>query len=241
MNHTQRPDGGAASRNARRRRLPLIVGAFVLAVTGGLLLLIGVTRQEPAPPRRADTSAERADRSAERADSGRSATPSGQARANKTRRHPALKPSDPTQVKIPSIKVSSSLERLALDSHRAMETPADPAKAGWYSPGPTPGAKGPAVIVGHVTWNGTPSVFFKLARLEAGDAIAVKRADGTTAKFTVDRVAQYAKDHFPTVEVYRNLDHAGLRLITCGGNYSKEDRHYADNVVVYATLTGFHR
>ncbi|NEE26831.1 class F sortase, partial [Streptomyces sp. SID7982] len=55
--------------------------------------------------------------------------------------------------------------------------------------------------------------------------------------FTVDRTAVYPKDEFPTVEVYRNLDHAGLRLITCGGEYSASDSRYADNVVVYATLT----
>ncbi|NEE50394.1 class F sortase, partial [Streptomyces sp. SID8455] len=34
------------------------------------------------------------------------------------------------------------------------------------------------------------------------------------------------------------LDHAGLRLITCGGDYSEDDSRYADNVVVYASLTG---
>ncbi|MFE6029200.1 class F sortase [Streptomyces niveus] len=41
-------------------------------------------------------------------------------------------------------------------------------------------------------------------------------------------------------EVHRNLDHAGLRLITCGGDFSEADRRYADSVVVYATLTGSH-
>ncbi|EST26495.1 class F sortase [Streptomyces niveus] len=53
-------------------------------------------------------------------------------------------------------------------------------------------------------------------------------------------MATYPKDDFPTVEVYRNLDHAGLRLITCGGDFSEADLRYADNVVVYATLTGSH-
>lgn len=96
------------------------------------------------------------------------------------------------------------------------------------------------MIAGHVTWNGAPGVFFGLGKLGPGDRISVRRADGRTADFTVERTALYPKDRFPTVEVYRNLDHAGLRLITCGGDYSKEDSHYADNVVVYATLTGSH-
>ncbi|WP_239091494.1 class F sortase [Streptomyces sp. SID14478] len=145
-----------------------------------------------------------------------------------------MEASAPTRLSIPAIGVNTSLERLGLDKSRAMETPKNPAKAGWFTPGPTPGAKGPAVIAGHVTWNQTKSVFFNLARLRHGDHIAVQRNDGSTARFTVTRTEQYAKDHFPSIEVYRNIDYAGLRLITCAGTY--RDHHYADNVVVYATL-----
>jgi hypothetical protein len=35
--------------------------------------------------------------------------------------------------------------------------------------------------------------------------------------------------------------HAALRLITCGGTFDRADRSYVDNVIVFATLTGFHR
>ncbi len=119
-----------------------------------------------------------------------------------------------------------------------METPKDPAKAGWYRPGTSPGAIGPSVIAGHVTRDGVPAVFFELTELDPRDRIDVRRADGRTAEFTVDRIAVYPKNEFPTAEVYRNLDHAGLRLITCGGDYSQAGRRYADNVVVYARLTG---
>ncbi|MBW1598219.1 class F sortase [Streptomyces sp. JJ38] len=144
----------------------------------------------------------------------------------------------PTTVSVPSLGLSSPLEKLGRDSSGAMRTPRDTDLAGWYEPGPAPGEQGPAVIAGHVTWDGEPSVFFRLGELRAGDGVLVERADGSTAEFTVTRVEQYPKDAFPTVEVYRNLDHAGLRLITCGGAYSREDSRYADNVVVYAELTG---
>ncbi|MEV8309740.1 class F sortase [Streptomyces flavidovirens] len=139
---------------------------------------------------------------------------------------------------IPSLGVSSALEELGQQKDGAMETPVDPAKAGWYTPGPPPGAQGPAVIAGHVSWNGEPSVFHRLSSLKAGDRIEVDRADGKTAQFTVDRTAQYPKNRFPTVEVYKNIDHAGLRLITCGGQYDRSTRYYSDNVVVFASLTG---
>ncbi|RFU88596.1 class F sortase, partial [Streptomyces triticagri] len=149
-----------------------------------------------------------------------------------------LPASRPLSISIPSLGVASSLERLGLGKGRAMQTPRDPDKAGWYRPGPTPGALGPSVIAGHVTWDGDPAVFFELAEVSPGDRVDVRRADGRTARFTVDRIAVHPKDRFPTVEVYRNIDHAGLRLITCGGTYSEADRRYADNVIVYATLTG---
>lgn len=225
---------GGAARHTRRRRVGLSVGVLVLVLVGGLLLAVGIGRQEPAPPERPDAGGS----GGPAATSGRTSAPprSGDSGGGDARR--PLKPSDPVRVSIPSIDVSSSLVDLGLDEQKAMETPRDPAKAGWYRPGPAPGAIGPAVIAGHVTWDGTPSVFFRLAKLEEGDTIGVQREDGVTAEFTVDRVAQYPKDRFPTVEVYRNLDYAGLRLITCGGDYSEADRRYADNIVVYATLTG---
>ncbi len=80
-------------------------------------------------------------------------------------------------------------------------------------------------------------MFHRLGQLATGDTVTVDREDGRTAVFTVDRVEQYAKDDFPTIEVYGNVDHAGLRLITCAGDYSSAERRYADNIVVYATLS----
>ncbi|MET9497250.1 class F sortase [Streptomyces sp. NPDC006552] len=219
----------------QHRRTAFFVGLSVLVIIGGLLLGAGIARQQPAPPRAADKPgpAAVAPRTPGAAATAEAATPRGERPSPS-----ALPPSEPVRVTIPALKVSSSLEKLGLDRHAAMATPRDPAKAGWYTPGPTPGAKGPAVIAGHVTWNAVPAVFFRLSELDPGDQVRVARRDGRTAVFTVDRVAVYAKDRFPTVEVYRNIDGAGLRLITCGGTYSKKDHHYADNVVVYASLTG---
>ncbi|WP_406250723.1 class F sortase [Streptomyces cyaneofuscatus] len=211
-------------RSSWRRRAPLAAIAALL-LTGGLLLALGTTRQQPAPPPVAD-------KGAPPTATPHSSTPSTEPRTT------ALPPSRPVSITIPSLKVSSDLEQLGLGKNRAMETPKDPAKAGWYRPGTTPGAIGPSVIAGHVTWDGVPAVFFELTELEPGDRVDVRRADGTTAVFTVDRTATYPKDDFPTVEVYRNLDHAGLRLITCGGAFSEKDSRYADNVVVYASLAG---
>ncbi|MFK0237342.1 class F sortase [Streptomyces vinaceus] len=151
---------------------------------------------------------------------------------------PALARSEPQKIAIPSLGLSSTLETLRQNADGSMETPKNPALAGWYEPGPTPGSQGPAVIAGHVTWNGAAAVFEKLKTMKAGDTIQVTRRDAKTATFTVERVAEYPKAEFPTLDVYRNLDYAGLRLVTCGGDFDPKKHYYDSNVVVYARMTG---
>ncbi len=81
-------------------------------------------------------------------------------------------------------------------------------------------------------------MFFRLADLEDGDDVLVDRADGTTARFTVTSIDRYAKDEFPTEQVYGPTPRAELRLITCGGEFDAAARSYRDNVVVSAVLAG---
>ena len=38
--------------------------------------------------------------------------------------------------------------------------------------------------------------------------------------------------------MYGDIDHAGLRLITCDGEFDRAARSYRDNIVVYAGLVG---
>ncbi len=144
--------------------------------------------------------------------------------------------STPVRVRIPSIGVDSDLMGLGLQPDGTLEVPPDGFPAGWYTGSPTPGELGPAIIAGHVDWAGRPGVFFDLRELSTGDHIAITRQDGSTARFRVTRVAQFDKDHFPTQAVYGDLDHAGLRLITCGGPFDRQARSYEDNLVVFAEL-----
>ena len=147
-----------------------------------------------------------------------------------------LPESNPVAVSIPRIGVQSMLVDLGLKRNGTMEVPESPADAGWFSRGPTPGALGPAVIAGHVRWNGAPGVFRRLGIMRRGDQVTVTREDGKTAVFTVTRVAQFSKSRFPSRAVYGAIDHAGLRLITCGGSYDAARHEYLDNVIVFARL-----
>ena len=149
---------------------------------------------------------------------------------------PVLPRSEPVRLVVPRIGVTSSLVDLGLDANGAMEVPEDGARAGWYSRGPAPGSLGPAVVAGHVDWEQAPAVFFRLGELRPEDRVLVTRADGTTAVFAVTRVATYAKSRFPTRAVFGSTDHAGLRLVTCGGAFDPAAGHYEDNVVAFARL-----
>ena len=112
--------------------------------------------------------------------------------------------------------------------------PEDAKRAGWYSQGPAPGDDGPAVIVGHVDSFRGPGVFARVSTLVPGDAVDVRRADGSVAAFVVQRVETFAKRDFPTEAVYQGDGTTSLRLITCGGEFDSAAKSYLSNVIVFA-------
>jgi len=149
-----------------------------------------------------------------------------------------LSRSSPVSIAIPSLGVDShTLVNLGKQADGSLQVPTDFGKAGWYTDGPAPGQFGPAVIAGHVDSTNGPGIFYKLGALRTGATITIGRADGSTARFSVDKVARYPKDRFPTNAVYGDTtQRAELRLITCGGGFDKNTGHYLDNVVAFAHL-----
>lgn len=141
----------------------------------------------------------------------------------------------PVRLEIEAIGVDSELMDLGLRDDGTMEVPAKGFPAGWYTGAPTPGELGPAIIAGHVDLKG-PGVFHELHTLKSGDQVIVTRQDGSRPVFRVTRVARFPKDQFPTSLVYGDIDHAGLRLITCGGAFDQASGHYEENVVAFAEL-----
>lgn len=115
-----------------------------------------------------------------------------------------------------------------------MEVPPGGFPAGWYTGSPIPGQLGPSILAGHVDWGGSPGVFYRLRDLAQGDDVTVTDQEGRTVRFVVSAVEQYPKAAFPTDEVYGDIDHPGLRLITCGGQFDSDISSYDDNIVVYA-------
>ncbi len=150
-----------------------------------------------------------------------------------------LPPSTPLRLRIPDVKVDAPLMRLGLGKDGSLEVPPAGERnlAGWYGNGTTPGAKGTAVVAGHVDNAQGPAVFYALGALKKGHRIEVTRQDGRTAVFTIDAIEVYDADAFPDEKVYGARDRAELRVITCGGGFSKKGG-YRGNVVAYAHLIG---
>ncbi|MFI1395755.1 class F sortase [Streptomyces sp. NPDC020681] len=141
------------------------------------------------------------------------------------------------RVRIPAIKVDAPVMNVGVDQDGWIEAPPpqDPNIAGWYQNGIAPGQRGTAVIVGHVDNLSGPAVFYGLGSIEKGQHVEVERFDGKTAVFEVYGVEVFSKDNFPGARVYGDTGYPELRVITCGGGYSKATG-YDGNVVVFARL-----
>jgi len=212
--------------------------AVGLAIIGAVLVWTALTRPIPEPslaPAPNDQSTQSTSSSARETIAKRRTAGTDKTDVRDRTKGLVLPESDPVTVSIPRIGVHSRLIELGLNEDGEMDVPQDPADAGWFTEGPTPGALGPAVIAGHVTWNRVHGVFYRLGTMRHGDQVTVDRKDGKTAVFTVTRVARFSKSRFPTGAVYGRIDHAGLRLITCGGSYDASNG-YRDNIVVFAKL-----
>ncbi|MEV7974781.1 class F sortase [Streptomyces sp. NPDC086519] len=146
--------------------------------------------------------------------------------------------SRPTSLRIPFLGVDAPVVGVRLDRDRQLETPPVDKQnlVGWFQGGATPGESGLAVAVGHRDTTTGPAVFAALAQVKPGKRIEAGRADGRTAEYTVDRVKVYDKADFPDKEVYGPTPRPELRVITCGGLFSRRTG-YTSNVVVFAHLT----
>lgn len=142
----------------------------------------------------------------------------------------------PASVLIPRLGLSEGLMSLGLDAAGAVQVPsgAQVGRVAWFNGSPRPGDPGPAVIEGHVITPAGDGPFRTLATLRAGDRVVVRDVSGRDHAFTVYRLAQYAKNDFPTTEVYANTPGPELRLITCSGVFDTRTGHYDSNTVVYA-------
>jgi hypothetical protein len=232
-------------RLTRRGRRALATGMAAVVVTGLVLVADGLAGGD-GPPQPAAAAAPAAPAAPARQQStpgtgsaSRGRPPSVPPTRTPTPRAPvrALGFSPPTRIRIPSIGVDAPLTRVGLDGRGEIDTPPPEKKnlAAWYRNSSSPGADGTSVIVGHVDNMSGPSVFFSLGALKKGKLVEVPRQDGATAVFSVYGVEVVPRKDFPAERVYGDTGHPDLRVITCGGGYSRATG-YTANVVVFARL-----
>lgn len=142
----------------------------------------------------------------------------------------------PVRIDIPALGVESDLERVGKQADGTIGVPQKPSHAAWYVDSAPPGQVGASVVLGHVDSKRGPAVFFRLNELRKGDTVVVHRVDKSVVRFVVDRVEEFEKDEFPSVDVYFPTVEPTLRLITCGGDYIRSAGGYQANVVVFASL-----
>lgn len=212
--------GLAEEEEQRKKRAPWGVIALVL-LTGLALIRNGSGEFDVGPPQPASAAA--ADSRVAGGTFGNSARP--------------LPYSVPDRVVIPAIRVDAPLMPVGLDADGWVDAPPpqDPNLAGWFTGGVSPGEKGTAVVVGHVDNMQGPAVFYGLGALKKGNRVEIRRKDGKTALFEIYGIEVFEKNNFPGDRVYGSKGTPELRVITCGGGFSKQNG-YAGNVVAFARL-----
>ncbi|MEV7208268.1 MULTISPECIES: class F sortase [unclassified Streptomyces] len=211
----------AEEEERRRKRAPWGVIALVL-LTGLALIRNGSGEFDVGPPQPASAAAPDT-----------RATPGDAAAPGVT----PLPYSVPDRVSIPAIQVDAPVMGVGLDPDGWVDAPPpeDPNLAGWFTGAVSPGEKGTAVVVGHVDNQQGPAVFYGLGALKKGNKVEVHRQDGKTAVFEIYGIEVFETDNFPGDRVYASKGTPELRVITCGGGFTKENG-YDGNVVVFARL-----
>ncbi|MEU1874043.1 LPXTG-site transpeptidase (sortase) family protein [Streptomyces ambofaciens] len=211
----------AEEEERRRKRAPWGVIALVL-LTGLALIRNGSGEFDVGPPQPASAAA-----SDTRPAAGDGAAPGVS----------PLPYSVPDRVSVPAIQVDAPVMGVGLDAEGWVDAPPpeDPNLAGWFTGAVSPGEKGTAVVVGHVDNEQGPAVFYGLGALKKGNKVDVHRQDGKTAVFEIYGIEVFEKNNFPGDRVYGSKGSPELRVITCGGGFTKQNG-YDGNVVAFARL-----
>ncbi|ARI76102.1 class F sortase [Halobacillus mangrovi] len=152
---------------------------------------------------------------------------------NKKQERSGIKPS---RIKIPSIDVDASIEPVGVLDNGEMGVPDDPDKAGWFEPGTQPGSRGNSVIAGHVDSRTGPAVFYDLTKMKKGDEIVVTDQEGTEEIYIVENLKSYPQTDSPIAKIFGKTDEKRLNLITCTGEFIRDQGGHQDRLVVYSKL-----
>ncbi|WP_405838622.1 hypothetical protein OG528_13550 [Streptomyces platensis] len=145
---------------------------------------------------------------------------------------PAATTTRPVGITIDALGVQEAgISERGLDGDGLLAPPpyTSPQPVGWYAEGPQPGEAGAALLVARADAGGpegdrrgihAPAAqragFHRLSQLKPGQQVDIQRADGSTARFTIEDVQLYDRHRFDPRRAYAAHDRgrSELRLIT---------------------------
>jgi len=148
---------------------------------------------------------------------------------------PAEPPDVPVSVEVSAVNISAEVVPVGIADDGQMELPPHPDVIGWYRFGPTAGnGAGSVVLAGHVDSRKYGlGQFARIHESEVGDEVLVRTESGRDLRYTVVDVRSLPKAELPLADVFSREGHERLLLITCGGDFDRQ-QGYADNIVVTA-------
>lgn len=151
-------------------------------------------------------------------------------------RQESIKGMEPAEVEVPSIGVKANIEPTGILDNGEMGVPEDVDQVGWFKPGFKAGAKGHAVLAGHVDSLTGPAVFYELKNVKVGETVILKDADGRKMVFEVTNLTSYETDEAPIEEIFGSSDKRLINLITCTGDFNRDIGSHEERLVVTAEL-----
>ena len=147
---------------------------------------------------------------------------------------PVAEEPPPRRFRAGGIDVDLPVVAVGVDRDGLMELPPTVREVAWYRYSARPGARsGTTVLAGHVdTLRDGLGPFVRLHELDEGDELSVD-VDGKARSYVVRSVEKVAKSEVPLDRVFRRDGPPELKVITCGGTFSRRDG-YRDNVIVTA-------
>jgi len=148
-------------------------------------------------------------------------------------------PGKPVRLLIPAIGVDAAIQSVGLSwtGNGTMGVPTNFTDVAWYNPGPLPGMPGSAVIDGHLDGKKVAkAVFYDLGNLKPGDIVNVLDGNGKMWRFSVINNRTYDYNATTSDVFSGDASKARLNLITCAGDWIKNQKLYDKRIVVFTEL-----
>jgi LPXTG-site transpeptidase (sortase) family protein len=144
-----------------------------------------------------------------------------------------------THLEIPAVDIDTDVTEggVIVNKQGQLEWQTVPFIAVQYRETALVGARGNAVISGHVVTISEGNVFRNLYKVNIGDEVKVVTAEGRFT-YIVDDVKLVPPQN---IEVMQQTKDAKLTLITCGGEFDTKTRSFSDRQIVVAHLADWAR